>query len=183
MITIRKLGPEDRAAVYEILQQTDMFTMAEVNVAMELIDTYLFNKDQKDYLVYAAVAEGGQVVGYVCFGPTPATEGTFDLYWIAVAPAMQNKGVGKQLLQFVEEYVKSQSGRLIIIDTSSQKKYLPTQQFYLRNNYTVEARIKDFYRPGDDRLIFAKRLNATPEGGQTPHGRLAATTTAEHHQR
>ncbi|MBC7186551.1 MAG: GNAT family N-acetyltransferase [Calditrichaeota bacterium] len=183
MITIRKLQPEDRAAVYEILQQTDMFTMAEVNVAMELIDTYLFNKEQRDYLVYAAVAESGQVAGYVCFGPTPATEGTFDLYWIAVAPAMQNQGVGKQLLQFVEEYVKSQNGRLIIIETSSQKKYLPTQQFYLRNNYTVEARIKDFYRPGDDRLIFAKRLNAMPEGGQTPHGRLAATTAAEHHQR
>lgn len=180
MVVIRKLQPEDRATVYEILQQTDMFTMAEVNVAMELIDTYLFNKEQKDYLVYAAVGDNGQVVGYVCFGPTPATEGTFDLYWIAVAPTMQNQGIGKQLLEFVEEYVRSQNGRLIIIETSSQRKYLPTQQFYLRNNYTVEARIKDFYRPGDDRLIFAKRLNALPEGGRTPHGKLATTTAAEH---
>ncbi len=180
MVLIRKLQPEDRAAVYEILQQTDMFTMAEVNVAMELIDTYLFDKEQKDYLVYAAVTDNGQVAGYVCFGPTPATEGTFDLYWIAVAPTLQNQGIGSKLLAFVEDYVKSQNGRLIIIETSSQRKYLPTQQFYLRHNYSVEARIKDFYRPGDDRLIFAKRLNALPEGGHAPHGKLATTTAAEH---
>jgi ribosomal protein S18 acetylase RimI-like enzyme len=158
MIDIRKMLPGDRSALYEILQQTDMFTMPEIEVAMELIDCYLFNKDQKDYLVYVAEEDKKEVVGYVCFGPTPATEGAFDLYWIAVSPDRQQAGIGKTLLQFVEQQVVQKQGRMIIIETSSQKKYKPTQQFYQNNRYTVEARIKDFYKPGDDRLIFIKRL-------------------------
>ncbi|MBN1893296.1 GNAT family N-acetyltransferase [bacterium] len=158
MIDIRKMLPGDRSALYEILQQTDMFTMPEIEVAMELIDCYLFNKDQKDYLIYVAAEDKKNVVGYVCFGPTPATEGTYDLYWIAVSPDRQQEGIGKTLLQFVEQQVIQKQGKIIIIETSSQKKYKPTQQFYQSNRYALEARIKDFYKTGDDRLIFVKRL-------------------------
>ncbi|MBN1542940.1 GNAT family N-acetyltransferase [candidate division KSB1 bacterium] len=158
MIPIRKMLPRDRSAVYEILQQTDMFTLDEISVAMELIDVYLFNSEQKDYLIYIATGASNRIVGYVCYGPTPATVGTFDLYWIAVSPDMQNRGVGKQLLRFVEAQIAEQEGRMLIIETSSQERYSPTQEFYERNGYTVEARIGDFYRIGDDRLIYVKRF-------------------------
>ncbi len=170
MVRFRQMRPKDRAEIYEILQQTDMFTMPEINVAMELIDVYLFNKDQKDYIIYVATTEGNEVAGYVCFGPTPATEGTYDLYWIAVAPDVQKKGIGKQLLYFTEEEVRSLQGRMIVIETSSQQKYMLTQQFYLKNNYYLEARIKDFYRSGDDRLIFTKRFNQNHNGGKKENG-------------
>lgn len=158
MAKIRKMIAQDRDVIFEILEKTIMFTQAEIDVAMELIDIFLTNKQQKDYIIYIAENERKEVVGYVCYGPTPATEGTFDLYWIAVSPKMQGKGIGKELLIFTEQEVLRQNGRLIIIETSSQPKYTPTQQFYLKNNYQVEARIKDFYSPGDDRLIFVKRL-------------------------
>ncbi|MDZ7332581.1 MAG: GNAT family N-acetyltransferase [candidate division KSB1 bacterium] len=158
MIEIRKMIAEDRTAVSRILEQTDMFTAAELDVALELIDIYLTNNEQKDYIIYVATNERKEVVGYVCYGPTPATDGTFDLYWIAVSPAMQQQGVGKALLNFTEQQVMLHNGRMIIIETSSQPKYKPTQDFYLRNRYQIEARIKDFYRVGDDRLIFVKRL-------------------------
>lgn len=154
MINIRKIESRDREPVYEILQQTDMFSPAEIDVAMELIDTVLFNKDQKDYWIYVGENKVNEVIGYVCYGPTPATEGTFDLYWIAISPAFQGKGAGKDLLNFVESEVKAQNGRLIVIETSSQSKYFPTREFYLRNNYKIAAQIKDFYRTGDDRVIF-----------------------------
>ncbi len=159
MITIRKMVFEDREPVQQILTETDMFTAAEVAVAMELVDTFLDNKDQTDYIIWVAEDERKAVVGYVCYGPTPAAEGTYDLYWIAVSPAMQSQGVGKKLLLFTEQEVARQNGRMIIIETSSQPKYKPTQDFYIRNHYQVEAHIKDFYRPGDGRLIFVKRLN------------------------
>jgi len=158
MIMIRKMLSKDRESIYEMLQQTDMFTSSEIEVAMELVDVFLFNKDQKDYLISVAEVENGDTVGYVCYGPTPATEGTFDLYWIVVSPVFQNKGVGKQLLKYVENEILDQRGRLIVIETSSQEKYLPTREFYLRNNYQITAQIKDFYRPGDDRVIFVKSL-------------------------
>jgi len=158
MAKIRKMIGDDRDPIYEIIKQTRMFTGAEIDVAMELIDIFLNNKKQQDYVIYVAESESKKVVGYVCYGPTPATEGTYDLYWIAVSPAVQGKGIGKELLAFTENEVSKQNGRLIIIETSSQPKYLPTQQFYIKNNYQIDARIKDFYRPGDDRLIFVKRL-------------------------
>jgi ribosomal protein S18 acetylase RimI-like enzyme len=158
MVKIRKMIAQDRDVIFDIISKTDMFTQAEIDVAMELIDIFLTKKEQQDYLIYVAENKGKEVVGYVCYGPTPATEGTFDLYWIAVSPTMQGKGIGKELLSFTENYVLRQKGRLIIIETSSQSKYQPTQQFYIKNKYIIEARIKDFYRRGDDRLIFVKRL-------------------------
>ncbi len=165
MIQFRKMIPKDRADVYEILQQTDMFTLPEINVAMELIDVFLFNKDQSDYIIYVAVTDQAEIAGYVCYGPTPATDGTYDVYWIAVAPNLQNRGIGKQLLIFTEEQVGSLNGRMIVIETSSQSKYTPTQQFYLKNSYQLEAQIKDFYRQGDDRMIFVKRFSNKHNGG------------------
>ena len=155
---IRKMLPEDKAPVMKILETTGMFSKEEVAVAEELIDIFLKNKDHKDYIIYVS-DEDKTVTGYVCYGPTPATEGTFDLYWIAVSPNHQNKGIGKKLLAFVEKEVADKTGRMIIIETSSRGKYTPTQEFYKRNSYSIEARIAGFYSPGDDRLIFAKRFN------------------------
>lgn len=159
MLKIRKMIPDDRLFVLMILEQTQMFTPAEIEVALELIDLFLTNPDQKDYIVYVAENNAHEITGYVCFGPTPATEGTFDLYWIAVSPNHQNQGIGKKLLEFTEFEIVKMNGRLVIIETSGQEKYFKTQQFYLHNQYLLEARIKDFYRPLDDRLIFVKRLN------------------------
>ena len=156
-ISIRHMRSEDKPHIMEALKESGMFTDAEHDVALELIDVYLSKKDQKDYIVHVAELEG-RAVGYVCFGPTPATEGTYDLYWIAVSPKLHNKGIGRQLLHFTEKEVVRMGGGLLIIETSSQEKYASTQAFYLKNGYEIEARIRDFYKPGDDRLIYTKRL-------------------------
>ena len=156
-IRIRPFTLEDRVPILDILHRTRMFTHEEIEVARELIDAWLYHPEQKDYILYTAEGEG-KVTGYVCYGPTPATEGTFDLYWIAVDPIYQRSGIGKQLLLFTEKRIQEGNGRLIIIETSSQEKYAPTRSFYERNGYTLEARIKDFYRVGDDRLIYVKRV-------------------------
>lgn len=158
-IHIRPTVAEDRSPILLILHRTGMFTPEEIEVARELIDAWLYHPEQKDYILYTAEGEG-KVLGYVCYGPTPATEGTFDLYWIAVDPQCQRSGIGKQLLLFTEEVIRKAQGRLIVIETSSQGKYAPTRSFYERNGYTLEARIKDFYRVGDDRLIYVKRTRS-----------------------
>ena len=159
MINIRKLQQKDRAAVERILGGTQMFTAAEIAVALELIDIHLNNKDQKDYHIFVAETPDGGVAGYVCYGPTAVAEGTYDLYWIAVDVNRQGQGIGNQLLTFAEKEAQRNKGRLMIIETSSQEKYAPTQGFYFRNHYSLAARIKDFYRPGDDRLIYVKYFN------------------------
>jgi ribosomal protein S18 acetylase RimI-like enzyme len=158
MVRIRKIVSGDRGKIHMILVDTGFFTAAEIDVAMELVDTFLTKPDQKDYFVYVA-EEDGRIHGYMCFGPTPVAEGTYDLYWIAVNPASQNQGIGKKLLGFMEHEINRLRGRLIIIETSSQEKYEATQAFYLHNSYHLAAQIKDFYKPGDDRMIYTKYIN------------------------
>lgn len=158
MITIRALRRDDRLPIKQILLETGNFTKVEIEVALELIDIYLDRPEQKDYILYCAVDQHDRVAGYVCYGPTPMTEGTWDLYWIAVDPKRQGSGVGKALLDFVENRIQAQNARLLMIETSSKPNYNATRQFYFRQNYQEIARIPDFYAVGDDRVIYRKRL-------------------------
>jgi ribosomal protein S18 acetylase RimI-like enzyme len=159
MFNIRPLIIEDRLKIKDLLEKTGFFSRPEIAVAMELIDIFLSKPDQKDYSIYVVEETSSRICGYICYGPTPLTEGTYDLYWIAVDPEFQNKGIGKKLIQFLERQIDERQGRLIIVETSAQIKYESTQAFYLNNNYQLSARIKDFYKPGDDRLIYTKYIH------------------------
>lgn len=148
----------DRERVMEIIRATRFFVPDEIKVAEELIDIYLSQPEQQDYQIVVAEDENGKVAGYMTYGPTPLTEGTWDLYWIAVSPEVQGQGYGQLLVRYLENEVKKKGGRLVMIETSSQPKYLPTRKFYEKLGYREMARIPDFYRPGDDRVIFGKYL-------------------------
>ncbi len=147
---------EDGEAVLSLIEKTAMFTPVELSVARELIDIYLGNPQQKDYDIVVVENAEGQVVGYMAYGSTPLTEGAYDLYWMAVAPNQQGRGYGKELVLWLEKKVTDAGGRLILIETSSQPKYEGTRRFYLGLGYREVSRIRDFYRPGDDRISYAK---------------------------
>jgi GNAT superfamily N-acetyltransferase len=149
---------EDRLTVLEIIQVTEMFTPDEVAVARELIDIYLDQPRQRDYFLAVNEDEGGRVVGYMSYGPTPLTEGTYDLYWMAVAAREQGRGYGRELVSWLEAKLKAAGGRLILIETSSQPKYEKTRRFYTGLDYKEVSRIPDFYRRGDDRITYVKSL-------------------------
>jgi ribosomal protein S18 acetylase RimI-like enzyme len=147
-----------RSAIEQLLIATNVFRPDEIKVALEVIDSY-FILPEEDYTALGAFTLGGELLGYVCYGPTPCTVGTWDLYWIAVSPATQGTGVGTMLLQEVERRLALRDARLVIIETSSLPHYGATRRFYERRGYEVVARVPDFYAPGDDRLIFAKRIH------------------------
>ena len=154
---IRPMRPQDKAPVLDLIRATGMFLPGEVVVAEELIDIYLDVPEQNDYQIVVADDEGREgVAGYLTWGPTPMAEDAYDLYWMAVAPAEQGKGRGKELVRWLEAEVRKLNGRMIIIETSSQPKSHPTRQFYIGLGYKEVARIPDFYKPGDDRVIYAK---------------------------
>jgi ribosomal protein S18 acetylase RimI-like enzyme len=154
---IRLLRREDREPIRSLLIETGVFTDDEIEIALELVDAVLTRSDQNDYQIF--VYDAGTVLGYYCVGPTPATEATFDLYWIAVAPSTHRKGVGAALIVHAEALVRSHGGRLVIAETSSQAKYEPTRRFYLRQGYSELSRIRDYYRVGDDLVIYGKYLS------------------------
>jgi len=156
-VNVRHMTRQDKAAVMQILHQTPEFTADEVTVAEELIDSYLESTDGSGY--HIMVAELGQsVAGYICYGPTPMTQGTWDIYWMAVAPLEQGKGIGKALLAFAEDVVRTARGRLSLIETSSKPEYEKTRRFHASQGYELVAKIADFYAPGDDKLIYQKCL-------------------------
>lgn len=156
-MNIRPAVERDRQRIHEILRATERFNEEEVQCAMELVDEWLARPEKGDYIVHVA-DNGAGVVGYVCFGPTPLTDGVYDLYWIAVHPGHQGGGLGQRLLGFVEEEVQKRRGRMLLIETSSKETYAPTLRFYERSGYEEISRIKDFYRIEDDKVVFCKRL-------------------------
>jgi ribosomal protein S18 acetylase RimI-like enzyme len=158
---IRPINPGDRSRIYEIVTAAGNFNDPEIATAMELVDEALEKGEKSSYIIVVAEmpVAAATVAGYACYGSTPLTEGVFDLYWIAVHPETQGRGVGRELIQHVEEDIRSRGGRMLLIETSSRDGYEATIGFYKRTNYELAARIKNFYRIGDDKLVFLKELN------------------------
>ncbi len=154
---IRPLRRGDRDALMRIVEGTGFFTEDELAIALELIDAVLDDPDQRDYIIY--VYDDGAVGGYYCVGPTPATHGTYDLYWIVVDAGRHGQGIGKRLIRHAEDLLRDRGGRLVIAETSSQPRYEPTRGFYVKTGYAELARIAGYYRPGDDLVMYGKYLS------------------------
>ncbi|MEO8623921.1 MAG: GNAT family N-acetyltransferase [bacterium] len=118
----------------------------------------------EDYELVGAYDDGDTLLGYACFGPTPSTTGTYDLYWLAVHPAAQGRGAGRTLVRWVEHELALRGGRLLVAETSSRADYAQARAFYACAGYVEAARVRDFYAPADDRIILTTRLT-TREGG------------------
>jgi ribosomal protein S18 acetylase RimI-like enzyme len=148
----------DKPALMQILRHTPEFKPYEVAVAEEVIDGYL--QDPKGTGYFALVADvDSDVAGYICYGQTPCTIGTWDIFWIAVDGNKRGHGVGGALTKAAEADIKKANGRLIMIETSSQELYENTRRFYIGQKYEQVACIPDFYSPGDDLIMMQKRLN------------------------
>jgi len=157
---IDEIRRTDREPLHRLLVGTGFFSEDEIAIALELIDVVLDRPEQKDYMIRVC-RDGDRVLGYYCVGPTPATESTYDLYWIAVAPAMQGKGIGGALNAHLEELIRSRGGNLVVAETSSRPQYEKTRRFYRSCGYAELARIAGYYRPGDDLVVFGKYLSQT----------------------
>jgi GNAT superfamily N-acetyltransferase len=149
----------DKPALMAILRPLPEFTPEEVGVAEELIDAYLENPVSSGYYVLIALLDAS-VAGYICYGPTPMTQGTWDIYWMATASAEQGKGVGGVLLAAAEKDIRRCKGRMALIETSSQPLYEKTRRFHYAQGYRLICRVADFYAPGDDKLILQKIFTA-----------------------
>jgi ribosomal protein S18 acetylase RimI-like enzyme len=140
-----------------ILKNTPEFLPPEVIVAEDLIDAFLEEEQGSGYHIYVADLDG-EIAGYVCYGDTPLTEATWDLYWIAVANDKQGFGIGRILMQHAEDDIKRMHGRLIMVETSGKADYNKTRRFYERLDYQKVCQIPDYYAPGDDLVLYTKRI-------------------------
>jgi ribosomal protein S18 acetylase RimI-like enzyme len=164
---LRSLAAADLPAIAEMLQANrPLFSARECAIAADMVREGLAAPDDDEDPYQFVVAErAGRVLGYACFGTVPLTEGTYDLYWIVVHPAAQGSGIGRALMAHCEAAIAAQGGRLVVVETSSRRDYDKTRRFYERTmRYDSAARFADFYRPGDDKIVYVKYLAPTRSG-------------------
>ncbi len=152
---IRWCRPEDRQVVLSFLSETGFFRPDEIDIAREVLDSALAEGPKGHYQSFVAEIDG-ETVGWICYGPTPCTIGTYDIYWIGVSSAWQGHGVGRALTAYAEQLIRDRGGRLFVVETSGRESYTPTRRFYEALGYEQAASIPDFYGPGDPRVIFIK---------------------------
>ena len=154
--SLRHLTAADRGRIGEITRAVGLFREDEIPVALEVFDEAIRPGGERSYAVLGAEIDG-RLTGWICWGPTPCTLGTYDLYWMAVEPALQGAGIGTALLQEMEHRLAGVA-RLIVIETAGRPDYAATRAFYQARGYRPVSIIPDFYAPGDDQVVFVKNV-------------------------
>lgn len=167
-LILRTPHPGDRGRVRAIVESTGVFRPSEVAVALEVFDGAMAQPGA-DYHALGAY-DDDRLVGFTLYGPTPGTEATWDLYWIAVHPTTHRAGVGRRLMVAAEAAIREHGGGLVVVETSSRADYAPTRAFYERLAYEQAARIPGYYAPGDDLIVYTKRISLPPSSGTPDHG-------------
>ena len=147
----------DVERVREIVASTRFFYDHEIVIAAELVAEGVEQGESSGY--YFVFAElDGIVVSYSCFGPISMSATSFDLFWIVTHNDFRGKGLGKKVLEETCRLAKAMGCSILIAETSGLPHYEPTRAFYINNGFVLEARIKDFYTMGDDKLFYTRRI-------------------------
>jgi len=154
---IRPAIENDRQKIFSLVSEIKNFSAGEVELAREVIGE-AFDLENSGYHLMVAVDQREALCGFICFGPVPITEKSWDLYWIAVSPRQARRGIGSQLLAAMENQLRAVEGIRVYVDTSSLAEYSAARSFYERHGYDVACVLPDFYRAGDDKIIFVKAL-------------------------
>ncbi len=153
---VRAIQSRDRAALLAAIRSDATFNESEVAVALELIDAAL-ERPEVDYWVRVAEIDG-EVAGYICFGPTPMTRSTWDLYWVVTHSERRGKRVAGSLIDAMESELRERGATAIRVETSVTEGYGAARTLYARHEYPELARFADFYAPGDDLIVYYKKL-------------------------
>ncbi len=156
---IRPTTPDDSAALIALAVAAEMFPANETAALKKVLADY-FGGKLDDGHVWVTDEEEGEPCGVAYYAPDLMADRTWYLYMIAVHPNYQRRGRGTALIQHVENALRSRGERLLLVETSGLPKYARARAFYTKCGFEPEARIRDFYAPGDDKVVFRKVLNA-----------------------
>jgi ribosomal protein S18 acetylase RimI-like enzyme len=160
-MNIESPQPKDVGDIARVAQGTGVFTPEELRVVQEMLDTFFHPepRDDHSFIIYRN-GDPNSVAGFACYGPTPLTEGVWDLYWICVDREQQANGIGSTLLKKIEAELCSRHARAIYLETSDSDAYQAARKFYERHGYEIAAHFADFYAPGEGKVVYRKKLHA-----------------------
>lgn len=154
----RSLELADRRPLEDLIRATDFFNREEIAIALELADDRLEKGEASHYRFLVGEADG-RLAGYACWGVIEGTRESVDLYWIAVHPDFQGRGIGAVLLEEAEAWIAASGRTRVYVETSTRAQYESTRAFYRARGYTLSAELPDFYAPGDGKAMFVKVLS------------------------
>jgi len=152
--SIRPVVRADLPLLKGVIDSSELFPGEMLD---DMIQGYL-NQSAVSQIWLTFEVEGRPVAIAYC-APEPMTEGSYNLYLIAVHKSQQGKGIGGQLMRFVENQLHGQGAHLLLVETSGLPEFELTRKFYLQLGYHSEAVIRDFYKLGEDKVVFWKRLD------------------------
>ncbi len=162
LLDISATRADEAGQVVEAARLVKVFSAEEVDTVRELLDDYVA-KGQASQYKFLSCRLDGQVVGFACYGPRALTRGAYDFYWLGTASSAQRRGVGRALMQRVEDNIRARGGRLVVLETSGLPEYAAARRLYDSHGYRREAVIADFYDVGDDLYLYSKKLDGVNE--------------------
>lgn len=154
---IRPITPGDTSALIVLAQASRLFEPNQVDELSQMLTQHFDgNGNSRDFWI---VDDDNGLVGVAYVAPERMTEGTWNLYLIAVHPDRQRQGRGKTLLKHVEQMLATRGERILLVETSGTEDFEYVRTFYRKSGYTEEARVRDFYTAGVDKIIYLKSLH------------------------
>lgn len=152
MAEIRATRSDDIASLQEVLNQTGLFPS---DMLPELLAPFLA---EATTTVWLTAQIGSDPVGFCFAEPEDMADRTWNMRALGVRPDHQGRGLGSRLVGACEDMLRIRGQRLLIVDTSGGPSFAPARTFYTANGFEEEARLRDFWAPGDDKVTFRKSL-------------------------
>lgn len=152
----RGITKENRKEVEDILRSTDFFYEFEIDTALEIADETISKGSEGSGYYWMKISDENGLIAFANYGKNDFSTHSWELYWIAVHNNSRHKKLGSRLLSAVEDDVKKHGGKILWIETSGRPLYAPTELFYKKNGYELQASLREFYGPGDPKQIYAK---------------------------
>ncbi|MEM9675337.1 MAG: GNAT family N-acetyltransferase [Cyclobacteriaceae bacterium] len=152
--TIRKVKPTDINGLKSVIASSKLFPSSLLE---DMIANYFNNPSSEE--IWLTKDDKGAPIAVAYCAPEKMTEGTYNLYLIAVHKNQQGKGIGAKIMTHIEELLRRDGQRVLIVETSSLPEFELTRKFYDKCGYEREAVIRDFYQEGEDKIVFWKKLN------------------------
>ena len=155
--SLRTARAEDMPSLIELLVAIELFTPDEIEELQALLSTFFADENSHEFWIVDDDPQLG-LSGIAYCAPERMTQSTWNLYLIGVHKERRGNGRGSRLLSHVEAMVGARDGHVLLIETSALAKFEDTRSFYLKSGYCEEARIRSYYKSGDDKVVFWKAL-------------------------
>lgn len=153
MSKIREASKDDRTKIIDLIKEM-IGDLNPEKVAKQVVNDLFENNKFNTYVIL----EKNKVTGFVVL-KRDSFEGANrvgEIVWLAVDKKYRRRGLGKKLVEYIEEYARRNDIRKLYVKTSTNNKKAVC--FWIMMDYQFEARMLDFSLDELDDYYLGKKL-------------------------